>query len=281
MAEGEFEGREMRVGVAAPAEQQSDGVPRQRLEAFCQALSELLRMPVFSSRFTDYSDLQHAIIGGSIDLAWLPPLVGVRVVTSGHGVPVALPVRGGNISYWSALFSAPQSTIRCLDDLRSVRSVWVDRNSTSGYRVIRAWLRAEGVDVSTAFREERFVGSHANVAQAVAQGPAIVGATYAHLSEDRRRIVRAGWGHAKVNVIGLAGPIPSDIVTASTRLPVKITRAIQRALALDATGTVARTAATLLEADGFVLAESEHLSPLGKLLDHLDDSQFKSIPPPR
>jgi ABC-type phosphate/phosphonate transport system substrate-binding protein len=281
-----LQGQPLRVGVAAATQvrlqsgMRDEQRDRGSLESFCQALAAAVHQRVVGERFANYGELQHATIEGRVELAWLPPLAGVRVVTSGHGVPVALPVRGGSISYWSALFSACDSTVRSLEDIRSVRAVWVDRTSTSGYRVIRAWLRSEGTDLTKAFSDERFIGSHAGTVEAVLRGSADVGATYAHLSKDRTRIIRAGWEKERVHVVGLAGPIPSDLMIASVRLPVSVIRAIQRALALSSSD-VARAGAALLEAEGFVAAESEHLAPLGALIDHLDGTTLRSIPPPR
>ena len=60
-----------------------------------------------------------------------------------------------------------------------------------------------------------------------------MGATFIHLDErpgrQEQRILRAGWGDAKVRVIAHAGPIPSDVVAASARMLAELDAALDRA----------------------------------------------------
>ena len=123
--------------------------------------------------------------------------------------------------------------MRSPHDLEGARAAWVDRQSVSGYLLIRAHLRSLGIMPERAFTSDRFFGSHEAVVRAVVDGSADVGATFIHLDErpGRRepRILRAGWGDAKVRVIAHAGPIPSDVVAASTRLGAGEARLVQDA----------------------------------------------------
>jgi phosphonate transport system substrate-binding protein len=161
------------------------------------------------------------------------------------------------------------------------RAAWVDRESAAGYLVIRAALRARGLGFERAFKEEKFYGSHDAVVRAVLHGEADVGATYVHVLPDDS-IGKAGWGAADVKVLARYGPIPADVIAASSSLPGDQVRAVQAALTNPKERTLLTAAKRLLEADGFVEAESTHLRPLDALLRFLDDSprRWGSMFPP-
>jgi phosphonate transport system substrate-binding protein len=143
--------------------------------------------------------------------------------------------------------------------------------SSAGYLVIRASLRAGGLDLAEAFSTERFHGTHDAVALAVLEGRADVGATFAHF-DDSGRIRTAGWGKARVNVIKCAGPIPSDILAASVHLPREVADGIAESLIADGHSEVRRAASELLDATGFVAVNREHLAHLEELVAHLEVS---------
>jgi phosphonate transport system substrate-binding protein len=149
--------------------------------------------------------------------------------------------------------------------------------------VIRAALRAQGIELERAFASERFYGSHAAVVQAVESDAADVAATFVHHDASGGGIWRAGWGNAEVHVIARVGPIPADVIAAGVHVPVAKIRKVQAALVgaehpeLTAAGTL------LLEAEGFVAAQSAHLAPLEKLLGFLEDTAYRwtsQLPPP-
>jgi ABC-type phosphate/phosphonate transport system substrate-binding protein len=73
----------------------------------------------------------------------------------------------------------------------------------------------------------------------------------------------------------MAGPIPNDVLSASIRLPVSTIRKIRDVL-VRFDQPVAQASAALLDAEGFIPAESEHMSPLMKVLKHLDDTGRRS-----
>ncbi len=100
-----------------------------------------------------------------------------------------------------ALFVLERSGLRSPQDLAGVRAAWVDRQSVSGYLLIRAHLRGLGIMPERAFTSDRFFGSHEAVVRAVVEDSADVGATFIHLDErpgrQEQRILRAGWGDAR------------------------------------------------------------------------------------
>ena len=94
-------------------------------------------------------------------------------------------------------------------------------------------------------------------------------------------LVHAGWGDRAVQSICFAGPIPSDVVAASIRLPVPQIRTVQRALcALPSHAGLRAAAEKLFGAEGFIEARAEHLDPLNRILGYLEDPRNDSSKPP-
>lgn len=249
---------------------------------FCSALSDAMGVEVSAGVYPDYLALLDAMTDGHVDLAWLPPVLALRAASKGKTVPVALPVREALEWFSAALFTREGSPIGSLQDLSSTSVAWVDPQSASGYLVIRAWMRSLGIDLRAAFGKEHFLGSHDAVVEAVLRGAVEVGATYAHLGEDMKGVRSAGWGDAKVRVLALAGPIPSDVVAASVRLPVPVIRFIRDVLVHKMTDDLRKACRALFNAEGFVAAESEHMAPLVDLLNHFEDGarrHISGIPP--
>src|SRR5262249_61567117 len=102
-------------------------------------------------------------------------------------------VRYGSTSYHSALIARTGSAIRTVQDLRGVSAAWVDRESAAGYAAIRMALRAAGLSLVDAFKDEVFARSHAEVARLVASGRVDVGATFLNYAPDGTSLARAGW----------------------------------------------------------------------------------------
>jgi phosphate/phosphite/phosphonate ABC transporter binding protein len=241
------------------------------LDRFCAALSAATGLEVSAHEIGDYSDLLDAMQAGDIDLAWLPPVVALRVTARGKTVPIALPVRGGSPHYSTALFARPDSNIQSLADLAGARAAWVDPQSAAGYIVIRASLRQRGIDITRIFGSETFYGSHAAVSKAVLGGAADVGASFVHLDPRRSKPRRAGWGDARVRMLATAGPIPGDVIAVTARLDPEKIRIVQRALVKPPTEEMRAASRALFGAEEFIVTHKEHLSPIQDLLDLVEE----------
>lgn len=276
----------IRVGIAFSARKGAvsgvKGASPAQIDAFCQALASRIGIAVTAQGYSDYRALLSAVNRADADLAWLPPLVALRSASAGRTLPIVLPVRNGAAWYASALFTRTGSGVASVHDLMGARVAWVDPQSTSGYLVIRAWMRSQKLNFGYAFGQESFLGSHEAVVDAVLSGKADVGATYAHLESDLQHVRSAAWGNAQVQLVALAGPIPNDVLSASIRLPVSTIRTIRDALVRQ-DDALRAASSTLFQCEGFIAAETEHMSPLMKVLKHLDDTgrRATSIFPPR
>lgn len=254
-------------------------------DRFATSLSQSLGMPVEVHRATDYRVLLSSIEQGRIDVAWVPPLGAARAIRAGSIQEIAVTMRNGASTYLTGLVTLKSSNIHSLADLHNVRAAWVDRESASGYGVIRAALRRSGVRLTEAFSEELFVRSHAEVARALAEGRVDVGATCFNFVSGTVEIARSGFkDHGglrddDVRLLAHAGPIPADVVAGHRSLPPRMLSALQAALVEARPLAVHEAAKLLVHADGFVRPTQDHREMLTTLLDMVD--RPATIPPPR
>lgn len=257
--------RELKVGVAL-----TGGLTRTALDELCAALASAMRAPVKGVGVWYYHRLVEAMEIGHVDVAWLPPILAAGAMSRGLAAPIALPVRGGVTSYSTALFAREDAPIESVTDLVGVRAAWVDRQSVSGYLLIRAHLRGLGVDLDRAFGADRFTGSHEEVGAAVMDGSADVGASFVHLDPTTERPLRAAWGDARVRLLALAGPIPADVIAVSTRLDPPRASMVRSALIEGKSQRLRDAARALIGAEGFVAPRPGHLDTVAALLPRLD-----------
>ncbi len=237
------------------------------------ATAEALGREVGLHRAADYRGLLAGLEHGVVDVTWLPPFVAARALRAKLVEPVAMVVRDGDASYRSALVARAGSSIRGLSDLRDLRVAWVDRESASGYGILRAALVAAGVQLTHAFATETFLRSHAAVARAVLQGQVDVGATCAHLTPDGVRYARSpltgdtGISSAELQAVFDGGPVPADLFAVRAGLPAAIAQTLERALLQGQPARLHAAARALACADGFALPTPEHRRKLDSLFD--------------
>lgn len=250
---------------------------RHQLDLFCRALEAATGFSVAAAPMWHYRRLLEAMDSGEVTHAWLPPILAMRATAKGRITPLALPVRNGVSTYCTALFCRQESPYVSASELLGVKAAWVDRQSAAGYLIIRAALRAQGVKLDDAFGADMFLGAHDAVARAVLDGDAEVGATFIHLDPpdaprlEDAKVLRAGWGGADVRILAHAGPIPSDLVASNRSVAPELTKRVQRALVDQEHPELRASAKALLSADAFVRPAPEHLAPLAKLLEGLED----------
>jgi phosphonate transport system substrate-binding protein len=268
------------VGIALASDPQ---VTRGLLEQFCLALSDATGIETVPLGVASYRKLLEQVEAREVDFAWLPPIPALRATASGDVVPVAMPIRGGETSYYTALFGRADGKVRSVDDLKGARVGWVDPHSAAGYLIMREHLRRRAGDLASIFAAEGFHGTHDSVAAAVESRSVDVGASYAYF-DAQGRVKRGGWGGLEVRIVERAGPIPNDMIAARRGLSDLLRRVVQSAL-IDVHNAPLRSAARLLlSADGFEVPAPRHLDPLRELVAALDgagDSPSSLFPPLR
>jgi phosphonate transport system substrate-binding protein len=190
-----------------------------------RALSVGLGSPVHALVAEDYEQLLQQCLAGAVDLAWLPPLLHAKAAERGARL-VALPQRGGWLSFRSALLVRKDHPPVAPGALRGVRVAWRDPASASGYLFPRIELATLGATPDKAFSNEKFYGSVVDAAQAVASGLADLCTCYvsdpAARDPERARaeIAKAlGSVAAQLRVLHVTDPIPPDgfVVAAQVR----------------------------------------------------------------
>jgi phosphate/phosphite/phosphonate ABC transporter binding protein len=179
------------------------------------ALARGLGSPVVATMTEDYDQLLRQVIAGAVDVAWLPPLLHARAAEQGARL-VALPQRGGWLTFRSALLVRKDDPVKSVAALRGVRAAWRDRASASGYLFPRLELAARGAPPEKAFASEKFYGSVMDAALAVVNGEADLCTCFvSDAARDPERAadeIRTALGDAaaKLRVLHVTDPIPPD-----------------------------------------------------------------------
>lgn len=161
-----------------------------------------------------YEALADDVRGGKVDIAWLPPIVYVRLADA--VVPLGSILRGGRTAYEAALVVPKSSRIKSIEGLRGVRAGWVDPWSAAGFVLPRVKLALLGIDPRTIFRTETFHGSHRAALQALVDGACDVVGTYAR-ADEKGEVNAGAWSEiagADVRVLATFGAIPPDVFAA-------------------------------------------------------------------
>ncbi len=196
-------------------------------------LSRLLVRDVIPVVLGDYRALVDTLSAGEVDLAWMPPVAYLQAWERGASV-LAAAVREGDATYESALFVRNDSPAHAVADLRGCSAAWVNRDSASGY-IFAAALIAERIGaLPDVLGRQHFFGSHTAVCEAVMNGWADFGATYAVRDSDGT-LHASGWLDAlddasAVRVIAYSHPIPGDNITCRPAFPSKLRAELQEIL---------------------------------------------------
>lgn len=267
------------VGVALASQPEHT---ESRLRAFCEALSAQIGAAVEGRALPSYDALLEELKYRSVNVAWLPPIVALRAERAGLVKALAAPLRGGVCTYSTALFGRSDGPFQRISDLKGCRAAWVDRQSASGYLLVRAFLRSLGVDLAAAFAREAFLGSHDAVVRAVLSHEADVGATFLHFDPASEAIRGAAWGKAKVHVVAKVGPIPSDVLAHGTEVAPEVADGLRATLAAAGSTELRGAANELFGADGFAPCATDHFGLLAQMLDYLEEGQaaHSLFPPP-
>jgi phosphonate transport system substrate-binding protein len=236
------------------------------LSAMCSELEAALTRTVMPRVLPSYAALKDEVAAGRAQVAWAPPLVAIELEDEGLASIDLCCTRGGQVGYHSALFTRHASPIDKLEDLKGARAAWVDEHSAAGYLLARGKIEEAGLDPATLLAKETFLGTHARVARAVIEGEADVGATYVLLDPATQRPLSAGWLEAGAGINGAyvlatAGPIPSDAIVFSTRLPTDVKSALVKQVGA-LPRSVMHAVGRLLHADGFASAPASHFRAL-------------------
>ena len=193
-----------------------------RLNALMRFIGERAGVTLVRRHVSSYDELVRALRGGTLDVAWLPPIPFARLDSEGVVRSLVCAERGGSEAYVAVLFTRADSAVFALSDVRGTRVGWVDPLSTTGYVVPRMRLAMRFPGGTEIFSKETFYGSHAAVIRAVLDGAVDVGASYGGFSE-RGELVRGAFADfgaqaADLRVVDAFGAIPADVIAVHARV---------------------------------------------------------------
>ncbi|MBK7397781.1 MAG: PhnD/SsuA/transferrin family substrate-binding protein [Myxococcales bacterium] len=171
----------------------------------------------------DYEALQRAVQHAEAELVWTPSAVCAALVDqpAARNIRAVLrAIRKGRAGYHSAIV-ARAGEGRTMHTLSGARVGWVDPLSAGGYLLAASYLRRQGIEPNLVFSEQRFLGSHRAVIDAITEGHIDVGAVSAPSTdlEEVQSAFRfyAGRSGFKLDVLGITESIPNDalLVTAA------------------------------------------------------------------
>lgn len=201
----------------------NDDDTRACLNDLCERLTEVLHLTVHSHRAPSPQALANAFRAGRVNLAWTSPVLAASHPAFERAVPLARSVRDGETHYHAVLFARDDGAVRELTELHRARVAWVDDTSASGYVFPRLALARRGIQPR--FASETVCGSHGAVVEAVREGRADLGATFARFEggDPSGPLTLAGFapqgeGASDWRVLLVSDPIPSDLLVAAPAL---------------------------------------------------------------
>jgi phosphonate transport system substrate-binding protein len=249
----------------------TSGDQRAALDDVCGRLASALGVKLRGAIATSYGELLRGFETDRIQYAWMSPALLVLGSEQLRLDPLLSAIREDRTEYRAVLFVDADGPFASVRELDGKRVAWVDPASASGYLVPRLHLAAMGIDPARVFGEELFVHSHAEVARAVLDGRAHVGATYAHRPASGQPIKRAGFVDVvpgrEVRVLEWTHAIPSDVIAAHGLIPRAKQRTVANAIvALGESDDGRRALRAAFDAERFATATRDSLRPLWSMV---------------
>jgi phosphate/phosphite/phosphonate ABC transporter binding protein len=242
------------------------------LNEFCEWLGKELDADVDCDETSDYETLADRVKTGAIDVAWLPPIVFVKIGQEA-AQPIVAIKRGTRGGFETALVVRDDSPVQRVEDLRGKRAAWVDPWSAAGYVIPRLRLRLGGIDATTLFSEEHFYGTHSAAVRAVIDGEADVAGTYVQ-TNAKGTASEGPWTDiegASIRVLVTFDEIPADVFAVAPSVPEDLrTRLSNLLVATAADPKHAAMVKKLFGADGFGPVAIESYAPLRSALSIAD-----------
>lgn len=164
----------------------------------------------------DYESLLKRTMGGQVDIGFYGPTLyaetkqacpDLRYIASSVWKTTGKP------SYYSYLITRKGSGLLSLASLRGKSLAFGSKESTGGYMYPMAWMKDHNLDPEKYFKSIKFLGSHNNVIDAVAEGRVDAGTVSPGPLKKKMK------EYGKVfNRIRKFGPIPSSAVAVGNKM---------------------------------------------------------------
>ena len=187
---------------------------------------------------------------GTIDVAMIGVVTYVEARRRARVKAILRPIRVGRSFYSGAILVRRDAGLTKIEQLKGKRFAFVDRFSTAGFLFPTLLFKRAGLDPAQDFAEVRFVGGHAQVVEAIANGQVDAGACF-------RGCQRFLAEPDKLNIIALTDLIPNDPVVVSATLPDPVVQRLREIFIELAFQPRARVFFELMNIEGFLPATDE------------------------
>lgn len=221
--------KELRVGLIG-GENATDLLTRN--EGYRKLLETELGIPVKLFPATDYAGIMQAIGAGQVELASFGAsgFAGAYLDCNKCIEPLVVPEENdGSTFYYSVAVTLADSGIKSLEEAKGKTLAFADPNSTSGYLIPNATLKAEGKDPEKFFSKVGFAGGHEQGVLAVLNKQYDVAVTWTSGQGEKSEGYSRGNLRAMVDkdllkmsdvaIIWQSGKIPNGPVTVRSDLP--------------------------------------------------------------
>lgn len=194
---------------------------QEKLDRFVWWLNKRAKLDLELREAESYEALAADVKKGRVDVAWLPPVVHVRLASEVSTLGTIL--RGGRVTYEAALAVRKDSKAKTVLATKGTRAGWVDPWSAAGYVLPRVSLALLGANLDGFFASETFYGSHQATVKALLDGDCDVIGTYAR-ADGKGKVTGGAWSDlpgasdAQVRVLETFGAIPPDVIATRTGL---------------------------------------------------------------
>lgn len=224
---------------------------RELVARVAEGLAPVVESPVSLVVAGSYEHLEAMLLGGTIDAAWVNPLLLERLHAA--GAPAGLrAVRSGRTTFRSALVTRRESPCE-LEALRGGRAAWTDPDSLAGYRLPIRFLRSRGLSPERLFSSERFASSYPTALGRVLDGSADVAACFVpdDSPEAVARVLRrlVGSGADGLQAIACTEAVPNDGLVFSPSIQPAVAERIRSALLQGGASGACRPFFDLLDVD--------------------------------
>jgi len=172
------------IGILS-GENEADRIRRN--DCLQDLLAEKLSVPVELYPAADYAGVMQGLLAGQLHMAGMGPsgYAGVYLADADAVEPFVVDKNiDDSLGYYAVIYVRSDSDAQTLEDLEGMSLAYADPNSTSGYLVPRAELRAAGIDDEEFFGSTGFAGGHEQGVIAVLQGQYDAGVTWSSLMGD-------------------------------------------------------------------------------------------------
>lgn len=197
-------------------------------EQLAKHLGSALKKKVSLVILKDYESMIKRTKAGEVDIGFYGPAPYVKVKETCPGLrylATSIWKTTGKLSYYSYLITRKGSGLLSLGSLKGKSFAFGSKESTAGYKYPRAWMEENGIDPEKYFSSVRFLGSHNNVLDAVANGEVDAGTVSP--GPLKKKIMKYG---NVFNRLRKFGPIPASVVAADDKIPDETIKEIVKAL---------------------------------------------------